>query len=99
LEGTGSVNPFVKGLFSTKAITTQAHPRNEDTIVAAQQAIKPMHAPSTRRKNTIKRMSTVKEGLGLDIEERDKEEEGPSCGPWTSSSPCVVGEFRAALDT
>jgi hypothetical protein len=32
----GSIqNPFVKGLFSTKAIPTQAHPRNEDTIVDA----------------------------------------------------------------
>ena len=56
LEGTGSINPFVKGLFSTKAIATQAHPRNENTIVAAQQAVKPMGAPSTRRKNTIKQM-------------------------------------------
>ena len=74
LEGTGSINPFVKGLFSTKAVATQAHPRNEDTIVAAQQAVKPVRAPSTRRKNTIKRMPMVKEGLGPDIEERDEEE-------------------------
>jgi len=35
-EGSGTINPFVKGLFSAKAIATQAHPRNEDTIVAAQ---------------------------------------------------------------
>jgi chitin synthase len=41
LEVTGSINPFVKGLFFTKAIATQAHPRNENTIVAAQQAVKP----------------------------------------------------------
>ncbi|KAJ7429206.1 P-loop containing nucleoside triphosphate hydrolase protein [Mycena galericulata] len=39
------------GLFSGKAITTMAHPRNEDTIVAAQQPVKPMRAPSMRQKN------------------------------------------------
>jgi len=70
LEGTGSINPFIKGLFSTKAITMRAH-LNEDAIVAAQQAVKPMRAASTRRKITIKHMRTVKEALGLDIEERD----------------------------
>ena len=90
-DGSGSMNPFVRGLFSAKAIATQAHPRNEDTIVSAQQPVKPMRAPSTRRKNTIKRMPTVKEG---DIEEKD-EDEGPASG----GAPCVAGEFRAALDT
>ncbi|KAF8872468.1 glycosyltransferase family 2 protein [Infundibulicybe gibba] len=101
LEGTGSNNPFVKGLFSAKAIATQAHPRNEDTIVAAQQAIKPMRAPSTRRKNTIKRMPTLKEGSGMpDIDERDRDDEEALGGMGgTGGSPCVAGEFRAALDT
>ena len=46
LEGAGSINPFVKALFSSKAIVTQAHPKSEDTIVAAQQPVKLMHAPS-----------------------------------------------------
>jgi chitin synthase len=36
-EGSGSiVNPFIRRLFSGKAIATQLHPRNEDAIVAAQ---------------------------------------------------------------
>ena len=35
LEGAGSINPFVKGLFFGKAIVMQAHPKSEDTIVAA----------------------------------------------------------------
>ena len=99
LEGTGSINPFVKGLFSAKAIATQAHPRDEDTIVAAQQAVKPMRAPSTRRKNTIKRMPTVNEG---DIEEQDREEDennAPAATLSAGSSPCVAGEFKSALDT
>ncbi|KAF4613327.1 hypothetical protein D9613_010804 [Agrocybe pediades] len=98
-DGSGSINPFVKGLFSAKAIATQAHPRNEDTIVAAQQAVKPMRAPSTRRKGTIKRLPAVKESA--DIEEQEREDEDNQAGPsqLTSSSPCVAGEFKAALDT
>jgi chitin synthase len=95
VEGSGSINPFVKGLFSGKAIATQAHPRNEDTIVAAQQPVKPMRAPSTRRKGTIKRTLTVKEPA---IDE--KEEDEPANEPATSGGPpCVAGEFRSALDT
>ncbi|PPQ71372.1 hypothetical protein CVT26_006274 [Gymnopilus dilepis] len=101
LEGSGSINPFVKGLFSAKAIATQAHPRNEDTIVAAQQAVKPMRAPSTRRKNGLKRMPTVKEGV--DGDEKDDDDllaaPGGANTHLTSSSPCVAGEFKAALDT
>ena len=91
MEGSGSINPFVKSLFSGKAIATRAHPRNEDTIIAAQQPIKPMCAASTRRKSTIKRMNTVKEAT---IEE--KEEDEP---PTTGGPPCVTGEFRSVLDT
>ncbi|KAG5651222.1 hypothetical protein H0H81_009434 [Sphagnurus paluster] len=90
--GDGSVNPFVKGLFSGKAIATQAHPRNEDTIVAAQQAIKPIRSPSTRRKNG-KRMSTLPEDG--DMEEREEEPDNLAAG----KMPCVAGQFKAALDT
>ena len=102
LEGTGSINPFVKGLFSAKAIATQAHPRNEDTIVAAQQAVKLMRAPSTwsLRKNIIKRMPTVNEGG--DVEEQDREEDKnnpPTATATGRASPCVAGEFKSALDT
>ncbi|PPQ79006.1 hypothetical protein CVT25_002315 [Psilocybe cyanescens] len=98
-DGSGSINPFVKGLFSAKAIATQVHPRNEDTIVAAQQAVKPRRAPSTRRKSTIKRMPTVKETV--DIEEKDADDDDTPGGlaHITGSSPCVAGEFKSALDT
>ncbi|KAF9001145.1 glycosyltransferase family 2 protein [Cyathus striatus] len=78
-EGGGSINP--------KAIATQAHPRNEDTIVSAQQVAKPC--------NTIKRLPTLKE-TGEDEKERDIED---GDGPTSSGSPCIGGEFRAALDT
>ena len=39
-ENSGSINPFIKSLFSAKAIAVQAHPRDEDTVVAAQQPVK-----------------------------------------------------------
>ncbi|KAH9947887.1 glycosyltransferase family 2 protein [Amylocystis lapponica] len=95
-DGSGSINPFVRGLYSARAIATQAHPRNEDTIVSAQQPVKPMRAPSTRRKNTIKRMPTLKED-GHD--EKDREDEEPLGTIGTGGAPCVAGEFRAALET
>jgi len=72
LGGTGSIDPFVKGLFSTKRLL--------QCLI--------------RRKNAIKGMSAVKEWLGLDVEGG----RGPSGGPLMSSSPCVVGGFRAILD-
>jgi len=92
-EGAGSLNPFVKGLFSGKAIATQAHPKDEDTIVSAQQLVKPMRAPSTRRKGTAKRMPQLREDGA--VEEQDRDEEDSPSGP----TPCIAGEFRAALDT
>ena len=81
----GSINPFVRGLFSSKAISTVAHPRNEETVVAAQQPQKPMRAPSTRRKPTIKRMQTVGEE-----DDADDSITGP---------PCAAGQFQNAMDT
>ena len=93
-EGSGSINPFVRGLFSGKAIATQVHPHNEDTIVAAQQPVKPIRAPSTRRKNTVRHAPT----LGDVVEkERDDDKTGPPT--LNNSSPCVAGGFQSALDT
>jgi chitin synthase len=93
-EGTGSINPFVRGLFSGKAIATQMHPRNDETIVSASQPVKPMRAPSTRRKNTVKRQPTLG---GIEEKERDEPEDGPSAS--SGGQPCIAGEFRSALDT
>lgn len=100
-EGAGSLNPFVKGLFSGKAIATQAHPRDEDTIVAAKQQVKPMRAPSTRRKGTIKRMPTLNESDPIDEDLFGEENGGAGTvtGSNLNQSPCVAGEFRSALDT
>ncbi|KAH8112775.1 glycosyltransferase family 2 protein [Phellopilus nigrolimitatus] len=93
-EGSGSVNPFIRNLFSNKAIATQAHPRNEDTIVSAQQPVKPMRAPSTRRKGTVRRKNTLG-GAGGGDDDKD-EDDAPLT---TDGKTCVAGEFRSALDT
>jgi len=90
-EQNGSNNPFVQGLFSNQAIATQAHPRNQETIVAAKQPNKPMRAPSTKRKETIRRSRTQKKNPEGIPEEGD-EEEAPN------AIKCVVGEFNASLD-
>ncbi|KAI8353082.1 chitin synthase-domain-containing protein [Mortierella sp. GBAus27b] len=50
---TPSANPFVQGLFTDKALTTESHPRNNRTIVAAQQSMKPKRAPSMRRPKKV----------------------------------------------
>ncbi|QRW11374.1 Myosin head (motor domain) [Ceratobasidium sp. AG-Ba] len=92
----GSRNPFVKGLFNGRAIATQAHPRNEDTIVAAQQPQKPMRAPSTRRKGgTISRRARMPT-LG---EDGDIPEDAAVEDTAPSGIKCVAGEFQSALNT
>lgn len=95
-EGAGSINPFVNlGLFSGKAIATQAHPKNKDAIVSAQQHVKLMCAPSMCRKGTIKWMAALHEDSA--IEEQDWEEDEAqnlSFGP----TPYIADEFRAAPD-
>ena len=70
-EGTDSVNTFIHSLFSGKAIATQVYSRDEDTIVAARQTVKPMRAPSTRRKGTIKRNNRLGAGGGKEEKEDD----------------------------
>ncbi|KAI6154712.1 P-loop containing nucleoside triphosphate hydrolase protein [Pisolithus tinctorius] len=98
-EGAGSINPFIKGPFSGKAIATQAHPKSEDMIVAAQQPVKPMHAPSTHRKNTVHCMphNNTATGTTPPIVEGEREDEDVTTSQNTGT-PCVAGEFCAALD-
>lgn len=88
-EGAGSANPFVRSLFAEKAIATRVHPRFEETIVAAQQPVKPMRQPSTRRKGTIKRRGTNA------AEMKDDDDDDPTS---PNSVGCIAGEFRGALD-
>jgi chitin synthase len=98
-EDAGSANPFIRGLFSSKAIATQVHPRNEETIVSAQQPVKPMRTPSTRRKNTIKRRQMAGTLGGIDEKDNDDDEDEAAAPASSDGVPCVAGEFRAALDT
>jgi hypothetical protein len=105
----GSLKPFVKELFFGKAIATQAHPRNEDTILAAQQIVKPMCALSMRKKHMTKRLTTVKEG---EVEEKDGDDEKAYLvhASWASSDPPSIcsltlstnlscGTFSASIQT
>ncbi|KAF9232771.1 P-loop containing nucleoside triphosphate hydrolase protein [Melanogaster broomeanus] len=105
MEGAGSINPFVKGIFLGKAIATQAHPKNEDTIVSAQQTVKPMRAPSMHCKGTppIKHIPTLCEDSV--VKEQDRDEEDP---PNVNSEPhlthcltrswiCKTGLFSVSI--
>lgn len=91
-EQPGSNNPFIQGLFSSQAIATEAHPKNQETIVAAKQPVKPMRAPSTKRKQTIRRTGTQRrKGDDAAIAEEEGDDE-------PNSIKCVAGEFSASLD-
>lgn len=94
----GSNNPFIKSLFSNKSIATQSHPRNDETIVAAQQPVRPMRAPSTRRKKGRKLPSVTEEGN--DDEDDDDQVGGGNDGTVAGKElQCVAGQHAAALDT
>lgn len=103
--GNGSLVPFVRSLFRSESLKTQAHPKDEQTVVAAQQSVKPMRAPSTRRPNragTIRRAGTTRK-TGAD-EDTDDEEAGHAADAGTATKKSsgvagVAGEFRSALDT
>ncbi|GAA5998220.1 uncharacterized protein JCM10292_001051 [Rhodotorula paludigena] len=45
----GSTYSFIRQLFANGAVETKAHPRSEDTLVAASQKVGPRRAPSMRR--------------------------------------------------
>ncbi|KIN97950.1 hypothetical protein M404DRAFT_31759 [Pisolithus tinctorius Marx 270] len=99
-EGVGSINPFVKGLFSGEAIATQAHPKGEDMIIVAQQPGKPMCAPSTCQKNTVHCMPHNNAATGTTppiIEEQCEDEDITTSK--NTGTPCITGKFHTALDT
>ena len=103
-DGSGSNNPFIRNLFTSKSIATEAHPRHDETLVAAHQPVKPMRAPSTRRKQSIKRKpgaraaaAAAAAGAEGPINEEEDGEEGDD--PEDTGIKCVAGEFQNALDT
>lgn len=103
---TGSSNSFVRGLFSTMALTTQIHPRNTQTVVAVQHSVKPARAPSTKRPNragTLKRAGTAKRSLKSNEDELSEDEEETTETPAAQKKGdgvrCVMGQFRSAMDT
>jgi len=114
-QSPGSTVAFVRALFNTKALQTQAHPKSEQTIVAAQQSVKPLRAPSVRRTNrtggTIRRGNTLRKGSGKygggEKEDDESDDDGGDEGGLTAAEAkkksdgirCIAGEFRSALDT
>lgn len=103
--GTGSSNPFIQGLFTGKSIVSEAHPQDDETIVAAQQPVKPLRAPSVRRKGSMpKRLASVGEEATEygDTEDAGTTEAGGG-GGGNHDEPSrgiryVLGEFRSSLD-
>nr|XP_031861862.1 uncharacterized protein CI109_002691 [Kwoniella shandongensis]KAA5528934.1 hypothetical protein CI109_002691 [Kwoniella shandongensis] len=91
----GSNNPFIKSLFSSKSITTQAHPRNDETIVAIQQPVRPMRAPSTRRRKGRKLLAVTEEE-GVD---EDDEVGGGNETTAGKELQCMAGQHWTALET
>ncbi|WVR04387.1 hypothetical protein IAU60_001389 [Kwoniella sp. DSM 27419] len=91
----GSNNPFIKSLFSAKSIAMQTHPRNDEEIVAVQQPVRPMRAPSTRRKKGRQLKAVVE-----DDEDEDEEVGGGNEGAAPGKNlQCIAGQHWAALDT
>lgn len=110
-EQPGSSNPFVQGLFTSRAIATEAHPHDEDTIVAAQQSVKPMRAPSVRRRgsrrggNAPRRTDTgVLSAVGEEqSDNKGDQDHEADVGGGNHEAPakgirCVLGEYKASMD-
>ncbi|CAO1629389.1 unnamed protein product [Parajaminaea phylloscopi] len=110
-SSSGSSLSFVRMLFKSDSLKTQAHPKDEQTVVAAQQSVKPMRAPSTRRPNragTMKRAGTLRrQGAGTGADD-DSDVEGAVAGGADDQAASgkkangvsgVAGDFRSALDT
>ncbi|KIK12469.1 hypothetical protein PISMIDRAFT_18730 [Pisolithus microcarpus 441] len=78
----------------------ELHVDEYQSEVAAQQPVKPMRAPSTGRKNTIRCMphdNTTTSTAPTITEEERKDEDVTT--PQNTGTPCVTGKFCAALDT
>ncbi|KAF8313908.1 chitin synthase-domain-containing protein [Cantharellus anzutake] len=93
-ESSGSSNHFIQALFSSKSIATEAHPRHDETIVAAHQPVKPMRAPSMKKRGTVKRRPAG-EAPKPEVTIEEEADEGPAD---TEGIKCVAGEFKTALD-
>jgi chitin synthase len=93
-EYEGSRNPFIKSLFSSKAIATRLHPRNEHTIVAVQQSVRPMRAPSTRRKRAPA-LQAIHEDNAADAESVGGGNDESGVG----QIQCIAGQHWSALTT
>lgn len=108
----GSDNAFIRGLFNNRVLNVQAHPRNEQTLVAVQQSLKPSRTPSTRRPNrsgTLRRAGTLKKDDNKSEKQNDSDDEANDGDNTIDDEQgkkskkdgirCVAGEFKSAFDT
>ncbi|CAH7687581.1 putative chitin synthase class V [Phakopsora pachyrhizi] len=93
-SGGGSTNSFIRQLFASTNLSTTSHPKNEQTIVSAQQLQRPMRAPSTRRKNRHDVPEKVTENAqgGDDATKKD-------ASATEIASKSVVSEFNSSIGT
>lgn len=68
----GSTFSFIRQLFANGAVETKAHPRSEETLVAASQKVGPRRAPSMRRPQRGGQHNPFG-GAGGDIDEEDED--------------------------
>lgn len=85
-----SSNTFIVNLFADKSITTESHPKFNDSILNAQQLNKPNRAPSMRRSKSTKknRNSTV-----TDQQQQQQQEKNSK-----KIIPVVLSQLRSSLD-
>ncbi|CAJ0748610.1 1733_t:CDS:2, partial [Entrophospora sp. SA101] len=87
-EAPPSYNSFIVGLFTDKSVATESHPQNDNTIVAAQQSVKPMRSPSMRRKKSKKGSPITNENTTVDdVDDTSKK-----------TVNCVTAQVQSALD-
>lgn len=80
-----------------KNIAMQTHPRSDSTIVAAQQSVRPVRAPSTRRKKMMSLVPVSEEG---GEETSDFQVGGGNDESYSSKElHCIAGQHWAAVDS
>ncbi|KAF9190425.1 hypothetical protein BGZ50_000233 [Haplosporangium sp. Z 11] len=99
-----SVNPFIQGLFTDKALTTESHPRNNKSIVAAQQSIKPKRAPSMRRPKSMKKLQQQPSSVGNkekagEIKAAEADSNAPTAGKVVSMSAQIQSAMQELCDS
>ncbi|KAG0202582.1 hypothetical protein BGX28_004928 [Mortierella sp. GBA30] len=87
-----SMNSFVQGLFTDKALTTESHPRNNNSI----QSIKPKRAPSMRRPKAVDQDASANKKEKSEITTSSN---GPTAGKVVSMSAQIQSAMQELSDS